>query len=195
MSERSDTRAFRLNDQELVRACQEHPRRYFQELYDRFENVVRWSCYRVTRDPQDAEDAAQETFLALFEQIHTFRLRGPFRSWLRMVARNTSLNWLRRSRRPVRSLEDEELELQAPELRGPADGLEERELRAVLKDVVRALPPKHREVSDLRFLKGRPYEDIAATLGLPRGTVKSRVNRARHRLQRAIERRGLSLVG
>ncbi len=136
--------------------------------------------------PEEAEDVAQEVFLAAYDKRATFRRGQPFRPWLYRIAVNRCLDRLRaQARRPLMTdLEDR------PELSGEGDDplgvllAEERDVR--LQAAVAELPPKYRAVFLLRHLDELSYEEIAVATSLPLGTVKTHLFRARAQLRQAL---------
>jgi RNA polymerase sigma-70 factor (ECF subfamily) len=155
--------------------------------------------YRLTEDPEEARDLTQETFLQAFRSIAHFRGEADLRTWLYRIAVNQARNrwrWWRRRRRNVTvSLDatDETHELslatRLPDER--ADDPEERTLsherEEILLAAVRTLARPYREAVVLRDVKGLSYEEVAATLKISVGTVKSRLSRGRTELRRKLE--------
>ena len=139
-----------------------------------------------TQAPDEAEDVAQEAFVAAYDKRASFRRGEPFRPWLYRIAVNRCLDRLRaRSRRPA------VLDIAAvpePALAGgdPIDALLTEEGEQLLSIAVAALPPKLRAVFLLRHLDNLSYEEIAAAAGVPLGTVKTHLFRARAQLRAAL---------
>lgn len=135
----------------------------------------------------DAEDAFQEVFTRLYLRLDTIREGQALRGWLAQVTRNVALDWLRRSRRETPS--DEILDDHAYEepLRSVDDALT---VRAALEH----LPPHQREILDRFFVQDESYHAIAAELGIPAGTIASRISRALAALRVELDSPGRSLV-
>lgn len=135
---------------------------------------------------EEAEDVAQEAFVAAYDKRASFQRGQPFRPWLYRIAVNRCLDRLRaQARRPGMV---EYGTVPEPALAGadPIDALLTEESEARLQDAVAALPPKLRAVFLLRHLDDLSYEEIAAALGLPIGTVKTHLFRARAQLRQAL---------
>ena len=156
----------------------------FRELTDRHRDRVYGICFRYFRNPTDAEDATQETFLTVLRRATTFRGQAKVSTWLYRVAVNTCHDLARhRARRPQTPVEDIAL---VGDLHGEAHSDDEELAAMVLGDVLsEALATLDEETRGLLLLcvvEGMPYAEVAEAYGIAVGTVKSRVHRARARL-------------
>jgi RNA polymerase sigma-70 factor, ECF subfamily len=168
-------------DEELVRRFVSGQRGAFDVLVARHERRVYNLAYRMLGRRDDALDAAQETFLACYRKVHGFRGGSAFTTWLHRVALNVCYDALRRRSREDPAREEDRIE--PPAVADPADA------SATAVDVRRALlevPKDFRAVLVLHDVQGVPYEEIAAAVGVPVGTVKSRLHRGRVALARAL---------
>ncbi len=157
----------------------------FALLVRAYEKTVYNLSLRMLGDTQDAQDASQEAFFRAWQALDSFRGESKFSSWLFRLTTNLCLDRLRkRTRTPVFSLTTEEEEvLDIPDERfSPQEELERKELRRAVRRGLLQLEPEFREVLVLRELGGLSYEEIAQTMGLEPGTVKSRLFRARKKL-------------
>jgi RNA polymerase sigma-70 factor (ECF subfamily) len=169
------------NDRELVRRHLAGDANAFNELARRHEKRVYNLAYRMLGRPDDARDAAQEAFLAAYRRLSAFRGDAAFSTWLYRITVNACYDVLRRRARDPEPAEIEDRDTGSPD---PAD----RTATAV--DVQRALlrvPDEFRAALVLHDVQDLPYEDIAEILGVPVGTVKSRLHRGRVALARALE--------
>lgn len=176
-------------EQALIRRVQSGDTSAFEPLLTTYEKGVYNLCLRMVRNPADAEDLAQETFLKAYRGIAGYRGESKFSVWLYRIASNLCLDFLRQQkRRPTAPLtvEDEDGDLRETEV---ADGrlqperlLEQKLTGDSLRRGLDALPPEFRQVLLLRELQGLSYEEIGGILGLESGTVKSRIFRARKKL-------------
>jgi RNA polymerase sigma-70 factor, ECF subfamily len=135
--------------------------------------------------PDDAQDVAQDAFLRAFHRMDELRDPKLFRPWLLRIVHNAAVDLLQRRSRRARVESDEsgiEGEVAEPAERTPARLLEEREQRDRLARKLRLLRPEHRSVLVLRDLEGLSYEEIAVATGMPMGSVKGRLHRARAEL-------------
>src|SRR5262249_6700332 len=146
-------------------------------------------CRRVLRDPHDAEDAFQATFLLLVRKAGVLRRPEALGPWLYGVAYRTAI----KARAGTARRREREQPVTVEPVAGPADDLVWRDLRPVLDDAVSRLPTKYREPVVLCYLQGRTNAQAARQLGVPVGTVATRLARAREQLRRYLTRRGLAL--
>jgi RNA polymerase sigma-70 factor (ECF subfamily) len=160
------------SDEALVAAFVAGEQAAFDQLVDRHARRVYAICLRYFGNQADAEDATQETFLALYRRARTFSGAAKFSTWIYRVATNACHDIGRkRSRRPQPSGQDPSHEIWHV---AAEDLLTRRELGLELADALEGLEPEYREPILLHDVAGLPYADIAARLGVPIGTVKSR---------------------
>lgn len=187
-----------LPDADVVRLAQQGREPAFRELVRRYERPVFSLVYRMVRDREVAEDLAQETFIKVLNHIDRYSPEFKFSSWLFKIANNVAIDHLRRRRLDTVSIdgapdatsasevEASTIQLSA-EQESPLEELASRELGSAIERAIGALRPQYRACILLRHVEGRSYEEIAATLDLPLGTVKTYIHRARHELRRALE--------
>lgn len=154
------------------------------DAYDRlvaaYQDRIYALTYRITGNREDAWDAAQEAFLKAFRSLPTFRGRAAFSTWLHRIAVNASLDIVRRRpQQPPVSLEEPLGAITAD----PGDEVTRRDLQQRIRRAIAALPPEQRTAIVLRDLQWLSYEEIAAVLQIPIGTVRSRISRGREILR------------
>lgn len=157
----------------------------FEGLVRTYERPIYALCRRFTGDHASADDLAQDTFIKAWSALSRFDVAQPLYPWLRRIAVNASLNTLR-DRRRTTSLDARPVDLGPAADPGPGDpeaAAEGADLERQLRAALSTLPAEQRAVFVLRHDEGLGYEEIAAELGIPLGTVMSRLNRARERLQ------------
>lgn len=182
-------------DQELVEACRDvQDERFeaaFEELYRRYRDRVYSIAYRMTGSATDAMDVVQDAFRVLFLKISTFRFDAQFSTWLFRIVVNCSIDHRRRERQKSRragvslSALDAHCE-PADEGEDPAACAETSELGEHVQASLQRLSPKLRAVMVLRYLEGLSYEELAETLQIQLGTVKSRLARAHIALEQVL---------
>jgi len=171
----------------------------FEQLVRLHKDKIYNYVSRMLRDPTEAEDIAQETFIRAFQSLPHFRGVSSFQTWLYRIAGNLAIDTARRRKRRARqsvSL-DEPVSAQAGEMvrdvpdprRGPEGVAETSELQQEVLRAIAELSPKLRPVIVLYDLQGLSYQDIAETLKCPLGTVKSRLFNARAQLKQKLESR------
>ena len=177
-----------MDDEALLERARRGDRDAFAAIVTRHQDELYTMALRITGTPADAADVVQETFLRAYVRIPV--LRGQtIRAWLFRVAINCSHDVQRRSiRRPADPLEDAEgniVELPDPDL-GPEATALARERVAAVREALLTLHPDFRAVVVLRDVNELSYEEMSAALRVPIGTVKSRLNRARSMLAKAL---------
>jgi len=172
----------------------------FRELVRRYERPVFSLIYRMVRDRALAEDLAQETFVKVLNGIRSYRPEFKFSSWIFKIANNAAIDHLRRKHLDTLSLEGSPLahSLDAAEAtalqigardESPLDEVAARELGTAIERAIARLRPEYRACILLRDVEGYSYDEIAQTLDLPLGTVKTYIHRARNELRRSLEDR------
>jgi RNA polymerase sigma-70 factor (ECF subfamily) len=167
---------------DLIAQAQQGDRRAFGELVRRHREGVINVVYRMCGDANVAEDAAQEAFIRAWQHLASYRPRSPFRNWVYRIATNAALDALRRERETV----DIDALAVASSDEGPEAAVEGEERGERVRQAVLALPPASRAAVVLREYEGLSYQEIADTLGIPMGTVMSRLNYARKRLRESL---------
>lgn len=163
----------------------------FTALVRTHQTIVYNIAYRMVGQRETAQGLAQETFLRAFKALHTFDLNRPFGPWLYRIATNLSINWVKRARLPMVSLEtphpvdEEDTEpLEIPDTSAePAARFAQAEMQAQLRQAILTLPSDYRAVIELRHFQEMDYEEMAEALKIPIGTVKTRLFRARRLLR------------
>ena len=182
-------------EQIWIAAAQKGDQEAFAALVRLYEKRVLALTRRMCRNPADAEEAAQEAFLAAWQGLPFFRGDASFSTWLYRLASNACVDLLRREGRHQAaagpSLNDEEAPLDVADgTPGPQEAAERRELREQIEEGLRALTPEHRQVLLLREMHQLSYDEIADTLELDVGTVKSRISRGRRQLRKFLLEKG-----
>ncbi len=177
---------------DLLRRAQNGDGGAFEEIVRAHEKTVYHLALRQLGSREDAEDAAQEVFLKAFTALGSFRGDSRLSVWLYRITSNVCVDMLRRRRETVSlSVENEDgepVELDLPDERfDPAELAERKDLREQVGKALSMLPDDAREILLLRELGGQRYDEIAQTLDLDIGTVKSRIFRARKKLCALLE--------
>ena len=187
-----------LPDADVVRLAQQGRELAFRELVRRYERPVFSLVFRMVRDREMAEDLAQDAFVKVLNHIDRYSPEFKFSSWLFKIANNVAIDHLRRRRIETISMDGSPHASSATEVEATAfdigddqetalEEMEARELGSAIERAIATLRPEYRACIMLRHVEGRSYEEIAATLDLPLGTVKTYIHRARHELRKALE--------
>jgi RNA polymerase sigma-70 factor, ECF subfamily len=168
---------------ELVVAARAGSADAFGELVDRYRAPVVRLAYSLTHDVDEAKDVAQDAFLRAFRRIESFRPDRPFSRWLFVIARNASFDAMRRRRRSVMLVPES-----GDVVAGPEEWALRNEESERVREALEALPEHYRKVLDLYYVSGLRYREIAVALGIPLGTVKTYIARAKRRLRDVLER-------
>jgi RNA polymerase sigma-70 factor (ECF subfamily) len=189
-----------LPDADVVALAQQGRDAAFRELVRRYERPVFSLIFRMVRDRELAEDLAQDTFVKVLNHIDRYRPEFKLSSWLFKIANNVAIDHLRKRQLPTISMDGsphaatadaiEATTLQIADNQESAlEEMESRELGSAIESAIANLRPEYRACIMLRHVEDRSYEEIAATLDLPLGTVKTYIHRARHELRKALEDR------
>src|SRR3954469_2788287 len=186
-------------DADLVlraRACREDG---FEELVRRYQRPIVAYVYRMVGDYDSALDLAQEVFIKVYNSLGRYRPEFKFSTWIYRIAHNAAIDHLRRL--GTARIEEMEVEGQegttfekplASKAPTPEQETERGERRAEIEEVVAQLPPAYRELIVLRHSHDLSYDEIAEVTGLPLGTVKNRIFRAREAMRELLVARGIT---
>jgi RNA polymerase sigma-70 factor (ECF subfamily) len=189
----------KLSNYDLVLQCQmgsRPDRPAFAELLRRYQSHVEKVLYHLAPDWQDRSDLAQEVWIRVYRNINRLNEPEKFRGWLSRIATNLFYDELRKRKRSATplsldaplSLDDGEMDWEiASDTPGPDEDLSTREFYDQLRDAIAELPEAFRTTIVLREIQGMAYEEIAEITGVSLGTVKSRIARARLRLQTQLQ--------
>jgi RNA polymerase sigma-70 factor (ECF subfamily) len=170
-------------DEDLVRRCLQHDEDAWQDLLDRYAGYVYAIAVRGFRlTPPEAEEVLQETALAMVQHLRDFRGSGALRAWIGAIAQNACRQYLRRQRPSAEVPGDVEAADTSQE-----EVLAQAEEALAVQAALERLPRECQEVLRQAFFAGRRYAEIASALGIPEGTVASRVARCLTRLRGLLE--------
>ena len=196
------------SDFEAVKRAAKGDHDAFRVLVERYQDRAFGLALRVMRDEEQARDVVQDAFLKAYRSLDRFEGRSSFYTWFYRVVMNLCIDAKRRQP-PGRMVEwDETQALEAPvgtgldavdsarqRASGPASELERAELRETIRRAIEELPDDARQTLLLREVDGLSYSEIAKSLGVPKGTVMSRLHHARRRLRALLAERGVQEPG
>lgn len=167
------------NESQWLKSAQSGDPQAFTRLVETYQRPVFNLCYRMLSNPQDAEDAAQETFMRAYKAIRRYDRKRPFSTWLLSIAAHYCIDQIRRRRYPLVSVE----ELPVPDLPDPGIGLEiglsRREEQRQVRGLLNVLDPTDRAAVVMYYWYDFSYKEISQSLNLTTSAVKSRLHRAR----------------
>jgi RNA polymerase sigma-70 factor (ECF subfamily) len=184
-------------DQDLITLARSGSEKAYRELLDRYQRPVFSLVYRMVRDRELAEDLAQETFIKVFNHLGSYNPAYKFSSWIFKIASNLAIDALRKKELDTVSLDgsrhastSDEVEATRITVRSrdenPEELLEAKQLGQEIEQAIGGLRPEYRTAILLRHVEGRPYEEIAEIMGIPLGTVKTYIHRARGELRETL---------
>jgi RNA polymerase sigma-70 factor (ECF subfamily) len=162
----------------------------FERVVSRYEHKVYRLCYSVLRDPDQAQDAAQESLLRVWKALPKYDQRASLSTWIYTITRNRCLTAIER-RRFQESLSDPAVELEVEGLQARAPERDE-DRGAILRGLVDELPERYRSALTLYYYEERAVGEVAQMLGVPEGTIKTNLHRARALLLERIRALGLA---
>lgn len=182
-------------EQQWIDAARQGDEEAFAQLVRLYEKRVFALTLRMCKNQDDAAEAAQEAFLAVWQGLRFFRGESSFSTWLYRLSSNACVDMLRREGRHRSaagpSLNDEDLRIEtADPAPSPHELAEQHELCAQVEAGLQALSPDHRQVLILREIHQLSYDEIAQSLSLDIGTVKSRISRGRRQLRKFLLKSG-----
>jgi RNA polymerase sigma-70 factor (ECF subfamily) len=178
----------KLEDNALVELALQRDQGAFAQLLEKYRSSLMTHILKYVSVVEDAEDICQRSFEKAFMNIERYNPQYAFSTWLYNIAQNEAIDHLRRSRATINSVpissEREALEVMAGS--SPEEDFIIVQAVRELVESIQNLPEGYRQVAELRFIKDFAYEDIARTLNLPLGTVKTRINRSRKLLEKMV---------
>ena len=177
-----------VNERELVERCRSGDEGAFQELVDRYKDLVFALVARTVQDRSRAEDLAQEVFLRIHRGLPYFRGEARLSTWIYRIVANVCVQEQTRPRAPGVSVSLDDERTNARVLPSAPDRqFGDLEVRDRLEKAISRLPANYRLLIAAHYLEGVQYDDLAEALGLPLGTVKTQLFRAKQQLRRLLE--------
>jgi RNA polymerase sigma-70 factor, ECF subfamily len=186
-----------VNDRELVAIAVSGFDGSFEELVRRYQRPISAYVYRMVGNYESALDLTQEIFIKVYNSLNRYRAEFKFSTWIYKIAHNAAVDHLRRTATREQSLvigpegDTFDLPLESA-LLSPEQESEQKERRGEIEAVVRALPANYRELIILRHSQDLSYEEIVEVTGLPLGTVKNRLFRAREMMRQQFVDKGIT---
>jgi len=171
----------------LIGGCVEKNLSCQRKLYELFADTLFLICLRYVKSKEDAEDILQESFLKIFDKVHTYQGSGSFEGWLKRITINNCLRYLERKKNLQFTAEETEIELKVPPSYGEHD-------YKFLLNLIQQLPAGYQTIFNLFVLDGLSHQEIAQELNISEGTSKSQLSRARKLLQAALQKHNIKVA-
>ena len=183
-------------DARLVQRARKGDSRAYNSFVQKYQRALYYHILKMVHDKNVVDDLVQETFIKAFDNIDSYNTNYAFSTWLYRIASNHTIDYLRKKKlntlsidEPVQTkegemdmeLSDEEAETDEPAMR--------KERHQILREAIQNLPEKYQKVIQMRHMEERSYDEISEELGLPLGTVKAHIFRARELLYKALKDR------
>jgi RNA polymerase sigma-70 factor (ECF subfamily) len=175
-------------DQEIVQRCLAGDADAYEGLVERYGGRVYNVALRITHEPESARDCAQDAFIRAYRALHQYDPAYPFGPWLFRITTNVSLNHVQRGRGREITVEELPEDASPPEAGPELTAVSREEVQEVL-DAMAELPPAYRAALTLRHMQELSYQEVADALGIPLGTVKTHLHRARAALKAKLTAR------
>ena len=181
-------------DIELLRAVQAGDASAFRGLVEKYQNRVYNMVFGMVRNREDARDITQDAFVKAYNNLDSFRLEASFYTWLYRIAMNLAIDFIRKRQRHGNTSFEEAIAARDEDggiaevhhTEDPRRSLERKRLHQKIMDAMQELPEDQREAILLRELEGLSYKEISDIMGIPEGTVMSRLFYARKKLQKTL---------
>ncbi|MBN2356306.1 sigma-70 family RNA polymerase sigma factor [candidate division KSB1 bacterium] len=184
-----------VTDKDLIDAILAGNQRAFEEFMQRYKNLVRHIIVRMIANTADREDLGQEVFFKIYHNLGTFRFASKVSTWVAKIAHNACVNYLQKKKIPLLEnnyLEEDKNGITLERFRGdgqsPLESVEQENAAALIQAAIEQLPVHYRSVITLYHLHEMSYAEISEIMGLPEGTVKSYLFRARKILRHKLAR-------
>lgn len=168
-----------MTDYELIRACLEKDSRYFEEIVERYKNLVYSIILRMQNDREEANDLAQEVFIKVYKNLHKYYPEYKFSTWIIRITTNHIIDYNRQKKQQYVPLDEVDYEMPAPADSLPEDEYLKKERSKALKDAINGLPDMYKVPIVLYHNQGMSYQEISDAICEPLSKVKNRIFRGR----------------
>lgn len=172
-----------MNEEDLINGCIEENSAYQRELYEKYGGKMFAVCLRYASSREDAEDALQEAFIRIFDNISKFRREGSFEGWMRRITVHTVLRLIQK-KTPLQYAEDTSTLTKISTASDAISQLSEKDLLGLINQ----LPTGYKVVFNMYAIEGYSHAEIAESLGISEGTSRSQYSRAKKHLQHFIHK-------
>ncbi len=178
----------------LIERCKNGDMTAFEDIVHQYERLVYATAYRMLNNHSDAQDVSQEVFIKVYKKLDSYKPTYSFGAWISTITSNTSIDYIRKHKKQSLLSLDKEIEFEDSSVGltiesndpTPEQELMQKEKRELIQKAIELLDEESRELIILRDINGIPYNEIAESLDLKLGTVKSKISRSRIKLQKII---------
>lgn len=169
----------------LINQAKQNDEKAFSKLYDMHYKLIRYIIWDLVKDEEVTNDLLSVTFTKAFKKIDSYVNPISFQAWLKTIAINTVIDWVRANKEKQNeySIDSEESKIQLPADTTPESDLIKSESVDNLRKALKLLRSKYRNLLELRYFGNLSYEELSAELGIPVGTIKSDLNKAKKKLK------------
>jgi RNA polymerase sigma factor (sigma-70 family) len=176
------------DDRELIKKVSKGDLRAFEALVKQYENLVYYVTRRLVKKQEDVEDICQEVFIKVHKNLSSFKFQSKLSTWIAQVAYNTSINYLKKNKKEQQTQYSENTENVYYTTEDPEQIMIKLDVSTYLDKLIGQLPEQYSTVLTLYHLKEFSYQEIETITGMPEGTVKSYLFRARKMLKDKLEK-------
>jgi len=175
-------------DKEIIKAVLAGYKEQYREIVSRYQNKVYSVALKISHNPKDAEDIAQEIFIQAYKSLFSFHFESNFSTWLYRVAVNKSLDWKRKNQNKIMPLAvldfQKDLDKNENSIPAPEEALLQKDKQESIQLLITQLPANYQSVIKLYYFENLSYQQIADSLGIAKKTVESRLYRAKNLLKK-----------
>lgn len=180
---------YAIQQEEIVERCKRGDTAAFSQLYHQYSKEVYNTIYRLVPHTGEAEDLLQEAFVSAFQAIHKFEHTGGFRAWIKRIAINQSISWIRKRKLQLVELDDTRTSIAEEEM------IDEAQFSFKVEEVKKAieqLPDSYRTIVQLYLFENIPQEEIAQMLGLSYNNVRIQYHRSKQKILKSLKEGGVA---
>lgn len=181
-----------MTENDVIKKCKKGSREAFNILFSRYQSQVINIAYSMLSNQEDAYDAAQEVFVKVYRSIESFKEQSSFTTWIYRITANVCSDILRKRQRDgnvisLNQYTDENKDIDIEDESASVEyNMELSEKQVAVRDAINELKEEYRVIITMCDIEGMSYDEISEMLGIPNGTVKSRINRARNVLKKNL---------
>lgn len=177
-------------DHEHIQKVLAGDKRAYGFLLEKYQDLVFTLCMRVLKDRQEAEEAAQDTFVKVFKRLRSYRKEAKFSTWIYRIAHNTAIDYSRKTKRHTVSIDEHRSLAEGLDVKLPAqwEQLKQAEQQKYLQEAIQLLPPEEGSIITLFYLHERSVEETSQIVNLTVSNVKVKLFRSRQKLKGILER-------